>query len=607
MRKLFYLVTILVSAALTACGDSESLNLDDTNIVDPNLPPPVVLSSLELLTSTPTLSSDATSEAIITALVRDANNNFVEGVQVNFSADSGGVGTTQPVTDVSGIALASLTTAGDPSNRTIVVTATADTLTATINVDVVGTSLTITGPPSLAAGANADYAIVLNNAAGVGIANEQVDLSTSAGSTLNPAGPLTTDAQGQASVNVTASATETLTATALGLSVSQNILVSSDVLRFDSPAAATEINLGANQALQVTSLPGGAALPGENISFSTTRGTLSAATVATNGAGAATVTITSNNAGPATITASTASGLSTQLALEFVATTAANIELQADPFVLAPNEQSTITALVRDAQNNLVKNKLVTFSLQDVTNGQLSVGTATTDSQGRAQTFYTASNTTSANDGVVITGSVTQGAATFSDQVALTVARRELFITLGTGNQIEEPNVAQYRVQYAVQVTDAQGAGVEGVTVNLSILSDRYMKGNWTPALTSWQQNILQVCNDEDVNRNGILDPTEDFNSSGMLEAGNVATVSPGTVITDANGLSLVDITYPQEFARWVDVTLTASTTVAGTEFAEPNSFTLTILADDVNDINQSPPGQTSPYGDGTNDCTVPN
>lgn len=605
MRKLYYLLTLLFTTALTGCGDSDTLN--QVNLPDPTLPPPTALASLDLLTSVPTLNSDGTTNAMISALVRDDSNNFVEGVTVIFSADSGGLANIQGTTDTSGVASAELSTAGDPTNRTITVTATAETLTTTVTVDVVGTSLTITGPGSLAAGANADYTIVLTDAAGTGIANRQVDLSTSAGSTLNPAGPLTTDAQGQASVNLTASATETLTASALGLQATQDILVSSDVLRFDTPTAGTFVNLGATQTVTVTSLPGGAALPGENITFSTTRGTLSAAVATTNGAGAATISISSNNAGPATITASTAAGLTVQLPIEFVATEAASVEMQASPFVVGPNEQSTITAIVRDAANNLVRDKLVTFSLQDTTNGQLSVGSALTDGQGRATTFYTASNTTSANDGVIITGSVTEGAMTISDDVNLTVARRELFISLGTGNQIEEPNIAQYRLVYAVQITDAQGAGVPDVTVQLAILSDRYSKGFYVAGAQSWIRQVVHTCDDEDINRNGILDPGEDFNNSGQLEAGNIATVAPGTVTTDANGFALVEVTYPQEFGGWVDVTLTASTTVAGTEFAEANSFTLSLSAEDINDLNASPPGQPSPFGDGTNDCTVPN
>ena len=86
-----------------------------------------------------------------------------------------------------------------------------------------------------------------------------------------------------------------------------------------------------------------------------------------------------------------------------MATTPTSIDVQPSVFTLSTTQSSTITAVVRDAAGNLVKNQTVTFTLNDVTGGTLSVGSAITDSQGRAQTVYTASNTTSANEGVQIT------------------------------------------------------------------------------------------------------------------------------------------------------------------------------------------------------------
>jgi len=188
---------------------------------------------------------------------------------------------------------------------------------------------------------------------------------------------------------------------------------------------------------------------------------------------------------------------------------------------------------------------------------------------------------------------------------------REVFISIGTGNSIFEPNSAQYRVEFAVQITDSQGNGVEGVTVQVGILSDAYYKGFWffdVPA-GAWLQNVTAgPCADEDSNRNGVLDffPNvpidEDANFSGRIEAGNVATVvaqssGSGTFVTDAAGFGIVDVIYPQDHARWVAVTLEAKTSVQGTEFASASSFTLTINGDDVDDENESPPGAISPFG----------
>ena len=136
--------------------------------------------------------------------------------------------------------------------------------------------------------------------------------------------------------------------------------------------------------------------------------------------------------------------------------------------------------MVRDAAGNLVKNQTVVFTLNDVTGGTLSVGAAVTDSQGRAQTVYTASNTTSANQGVHDHGDRAGFPASHRAGCAHGGASR-VFMSIGTGNAIVEPNAAQYRFHYIVQVTDANGNGVANVPVSLRILSRRYYKGFAVP------------------------------------------------------------------------------------------------------------------------------
>ncbi len=283
----------------------------------------------------------------------------------------------------------------------------------------------------------------------------------------------------------------------------------------------------------------------------------------------------------------------------------ATLELQASPLNIGINEQCAISATVRDAAGNLVKNQVIDFSAVDITGGTLSAGQAVTGSAGQAQTFYTSSTVTSAAEGVRIDATV-QGAAV-TDFVLLTVAQREQFLSIGTGNEISEPNSVQFRVEYAIQVTDSQGNGVPGATVQVAVLSDFYMNGFRSFPLggSSWTTTTA-VCADEDVNRNGILDAGEDFNSSGRLEANNIATVSAqgtggGTLVTDQNGFGFVDLFYPQEYAYYAQVTLQATVgDVSGTEFAEALSFELTGTASNFNNQNISPPGPISPFGDGS-------
>ena len=199
------------------------------------------------------------------------------------------------------------------------------------------------------------------------------------------------------------------------------------------------------------------------------------------------MTVTASTAGPGVVTATNTDGTSIQLNIEFVAITPATLDLQASPFTIATNGQSALTATVRDAAGNFVKNQTVSFVLTDVTGGSLSVAQAVTNSQGQAKTFYNASNATSAANGVRIDATV-QGTAV-TDFAQVTVAQRQVFVSFGTGNEIEEPNQAQYRTQWVIQVTDSQGNGVSGADVSLSILTRRYWEG--TPRVFGRSADVL--------------------------------------------------------------------------------------------------------------------
>src|SRR5260221_456412 len=81
---------------------------------------------------------------------------------------------------------------------------------------------------------------------------------------------------------------------------------------------------------------------------------------------------------------------------------------------------STISATVRDAANNLVEGATVDFQVQtDPTNGGLSAASAVTNTQGIAQTVYTAGNTSSGANGVTV--SATVHAMAISATTSLTV------------------------------------------------------------------------------------------------------------------------------------------------------------------------------------------
>jgi hypothetical protein len=142
MRKSGSIVALLAALVVASCGGSSDEDVFKTPAAPgtgggPGGP---VASSLTVTSSSPTILSDGSTTATITALARDANNNLIAGVGVTFTATSGGVAVTQATTDASGAATATLSTAGDPTIRTITVTAAAGTLSSTVNVQVVAAS-----------------------------------------------------------------------------------------------------------------------------------------------------------------------------------------------------------------------------------------------------------------------------------------------------------------------------------------------------------------------------------------------------------------------------------------------------------------------------------
>jgi hypothetical protein len=598
--------------------------------------------NLSLQTDQPQIPSDGSKVANLSALVRDANNNALPGVTVSFMANSGVLTVTQATTDANGIAKATLAAGTDPTNRTITVTASSGSANAPVAVAVTGTTLTLTCPTNLVLGNTGNCSVVLTNSAGQGIPSTSVSVSSASGNTLS-ASPLTTDANGRASFTVkgTVGGNDTITGSALGLTQTAPITVSTQSFNITAPASGTKVNLGASQQVTVTWTNGGAAVANQPVTFSATRGTIAPpTTVNTDANGNASISVSSTGAGPSIIQAA-GTGVSAQLSLDFVANAPTQVSVQAGPTAVPVQGQSTISALVRDAANNLVEGVTVDFQVvTDPTNGGLSVASATTDAQGRAQTVYTAGNSTSGANGVTIKATVSGTAVT--GNASLTVGGQAVFLSLGTGNTIDvSKGVAIYQVIYTVFAVDSNGAPLANVPITLSMLPIAYGKGvmggcpvpgpNWSPVYSTATTDPdayagRKMCLNEDTDYTGniasqdsgssstcinltnnavIPSHVKDYNCNGALDPGNVAVVSPSSGNTDATGRLDVAVTYPRDHAYWVEVKLVASTTVQGTQSSTSSTFLLQGAAPDYVCSN-GPPGPISPYGIAST-CANPN
>lgn len=626
LKKLLSLGVVLVSAALASCGGG-----GDGTINGNGGDGAAQVGSVTVLASSPQLQSDKSqaTTVTITAQVKDDNNAVLEGVTVEFSASSGSLAVTQPVSDSLGIAIAQLSNGTNLANRAITVSAQAGDAGGNVVVNVVGTSINITGPVALALSDTGNYVAVAQDSKSAGISGQTLAL-TSANANTIAAPSLTTDGSGNVAFSVTATAAgnDTLTVSGLGLTATKAVSISGDAFAFTAPAASAEIGLGVPEPVTVHWTKSGVDQANKTINFSTTRGSLSAPTAITNASGVASVTITGSNSGTAVLTATNDEATSTNRSIEFVASTADTLDLQASRLTMGVGEQSELSAVVRDPAYNLVKNKIVEFQITKGSSGSLSVGTAVTDSQGLAKSVYTAGGTTGAG-GVEITATV-QGAPLATDMVGLTVAGQAYFITLGTGNTLFEPDTARYAKEWSISVTDVQGRPVAGQSLQASIRSKRYMKGQlaWAdpPGVWTYAAGSPLYCADEDSNKDGILDlATEDTNGNGRMEAGNIALVAAvpssasasapcaalnaqgaaADVVTNSQGNARVCVFYPQNYAEWVEVTLTATVPVGGSEFSSSSVFALQVLAGDVDSETDAPPNQFSPFGTDP-DCGTP-
>lgn len=637
------IVAVLAFALLAGCGSEDAFvgpGGGGTPGGGPGDPVVPAAASIVLLADPPVLKSDAIDDAegvTITAIVRDASNNVISGLPLAFTADSGALTVLDNVTNENGRVTATLTTGGDPRNRPIIVTSTSGDIEASITIDAAGTRISVAGAVAIESGETETYTVTLVDAGGVGLRDITVAATSENGNTITPASAVT-DTSGVAEFEVSGSVggDDTLSFTGLDLTATADVLVSSYGFTFTEPTAGTEVEFGDSVTVGIVLRENGTPLDGEDVFFSTTRGTLSAITQTTAGGGAASVTLTaasSDGAGPVVVSVQGPENVTRRLTLEFVSTTPSQISLQASPSTVAPEETATITAVVRDADGNPVKNESVRFSLNDLSGGQLLGSTDVTDSQGVARTAYQASNAASSLNGVEITAEFGDPMVA-SDVATITVAAPTMFMVLGTDNLIIKNNEeATYDKTFNALITDSAGNPASPNTVfRLTLRSLEYQKGlmvflpPWTP-----DYEILPGdpffgtpnatppptfgpyfggpapfgCRSEDPLGTGNINQAMfgDYNNNGQIDPASVASV-PSQVDINEDGIAAFTIRWPQNYAMWVLVRLTATASVGGTETVRNLDFVLPMAGSDASSSND-PPNLISPFGI-IPDCTDP-
>lgn len=615
---------LMLALVLSACGGGGGSAGDP-----PFGPPPATGPTLPVAASVDVIASaiqvgSGGDQVALTAIVKDANNASIAAAPVTFSVDSGNLTDQAAITTAAGTAAATFTAGSNKTNRSVNVTVRSGSASGSLQLQIVGTTLSYSGVTTVSLGGTVTVAVKAQDSRGVVIANLPVAVVSSLANGLSSSA-LTTDGQGNASLSYTATnaGADQLAFTGAGATARTAIQVSAANFNFVLPGAGAQIPVGTSQPITVRYLLSGVPQAGKTVAFAATAGTV-AASALTDSAGNATVTIRSATASPATIQATligATEAAQATLAVEFIAITPAKLVLQVSPTAIGPNpagasaQQAQLIATVTDANGNPVKNSTVNFNrVSDPSGGNLTQASATTDSSGQASVQYIAGATTTASNGVRIRATVAASTAVLGE-ATLTVNQSSLFIALGTGNTITNIDPETYQKDWVVYVTDSNGIAVPNVSLTIKILPVQYGKGRLAFDGSFWDYNraVTVFCANEDVNYNGVLDAGEDFNGSGTLEPGNVISVtargvasgSTGIVKTDGTGRATVSLIYAESYAPWVRVRLRAEALVSGTESSKEAVFTVIGLSTDFNTEDVAPAGLVSPFGEGS--CSVPN
>jgi len=553
-------------------------------------------SSLILTASTRQLLSDGSKPITITAIAKDKNNNAISGADITFSVDNEATIDAEASAETESGSVKSVNlTPGIPKNRSLHVKAVSGTQSKTLDIEVVGTTVSIEGPASIPREKDVSFTLKLLDSANKPIAYETVELTSSKGNTITTESNFQTNSVGEIAFTLRGitGGTDTLSASALGASITKEVIISSD--EFILTGSEKEIIINTDETISFLWKKEGIAQPNKQVNISATRGILSKNQIVTDSNGLASFTIKSPTSGTTIIKATSDDGLSTSLSQEFVATTPSFINTQAEPTVVAPKGSSSIITKIRDIHDNPVKNKTINFRLNDIVDGVLSDSTAVTDSLGRASVSYTAGNSSSAKNGVVIKTFI-EGYPDIKDDIFLTVGGNALRIVLGQDNLVEKDNVF-YKKKFGVIVTDSAGNPVKGQEISFTITPTKYYKGIMVPVINvGWVRRLSTSCPSEDLDNDGMLDNGEDDNGNNHLDPTHDAAVTVSG-ISDENGRIDIEIIYPKNTALWSQQIISATTVVDGTEYIENIYFDLPIAAADVKNLKASPPNRISPYG----------
>ena len=557
MNLLKQLLSLLAVLAIAGCGggkcDNSTYGGNAGTCQQSTTPPPDPVANLTLSLSATSIKNTGSETVIATVVATNASNQVMSGAAVSLSVNNDAtIAIDGNVTDTAGKLTGEVGIGDNKNNRVVTVTATANngTLVRSKTFKIDGSTLNATAlPATLATSAAGTVLYTLTDAAN----NPMVGIPlviTGPGGVESSA---TTDSNGKFNYSYTAPTTAgdlTILATAAGADNSVTVLVTA----------------------------GTGAIPPVNPSVSPIR----------------------------------------------------SASVQASPSVVPTNavgseaNQSQIRALFVTDSNAPVKNIRVYFDLagdQNSIGGTFNTGTTLvySDANGVATSTYIPAQRSSPTDGLTVRAcwdyaDFTPPACPHSATTTLTVIDDPVSVTIGTDGTLEiGPSGLTYVKRYVVQVVDSSGLAKPDVQVTPSIDLVRYRKGTWEIFGDVWTQFPTAVCDNEDINRNNILEVysnggVEDANGNGKLDPrkADVSITFEGSSKSNSDGQVIVKTEYPQNLGSWVDFDiLVTAGGVTSTEGRAHFKGTLPVLAKAVNDKSSVPAFRISPYGTLASPTTV--
>ena len=510
-----------------------------------------------------------------------------------------------------------------------------------INLNVVGTSIEVTtANSSVKIGAKPTITAVLKNGKGQSVATQKLTFKSdeikdeTTGTFLNKEIPTDSTGKivlssllvdkstdGKAKVNVSGLGTNSI----LEFDVSERNFDLSFVNAKNETVTEIDIREGGSIVLVLRDDSTGAVLADSiPVVVTTTLGKILPPTVLTKVDGSptirkATIRLTSDFPGTATVSAIvddtvTKKQIVATGTVSLVSKIADKLAIQAVTPILAPNGQTNIIAKVRDSNDNPVKGVVVNFELENPLGGTLNTPNVTTNDKGEATVTFTAGSNDTGTEKVQVVAIVPEQYTGFNGSrtqtLNLTVGGEAVFISIGTGNVIQELTSTTYAIPHQITVTDATGAPIANKEIKLSVWPVNYYKGFYvfSEERKLWIAQYTAECSNEDANQNGVLDPCNalshldypagievdvEDNGDGKLWPGNPVTLSTSTLTTGADGIAYFNVLYGQNYANWLRVKLTAKAQVSGTESKADRLFSLPASSEDLSNDKASPPGGT--------------